>query len=147
MAASRRSELSGFFFLEAAAPFPDPVSPINQANRIKTCSNQGGIQDCHPGATIQFAEGRVHAYGTKVQLMAAEESAKAIVRQAAPLLLARASKEVSPRELFHYRVLSLIGLLYKILIGLVIGFMSVHQLLEHRRARSRSKKEVLHDDA
>jgi hypothetical protein len=128
-------------------PRTDPVSPINQANRIKTCSNQGGIQDCHPGATVQFAEGRVHAYGTKVQLMAAEESAKAIARQEAPLLLARASKEVSPRELFHYRVLSLIGLLYKILIGLVIGFMSVHQLLEHRRARSKSKKEVLHDDA
>lgn len=127
-------------------PRTDPVSPINKTNRINTCSNQGGIQDCHPGATLHFAEGRVHAYGTKVQLMAAEAFAKAKARQETPLLLARAREEISPQELFHYRVLSLIRLLYKILIAAVIGFMSVHQLLEHLRARRNLKKGVMHDE-
>lgn len=127
-------------------PRTDPVSPINMKNRVNTCSNQGGIQDCHPGATRQFADGRVHAYGTKVQLLAAEESATAKAMQEAPLLLARAREEVSPQELFHYRVLSLIRLAYKVLIAAVIGFMSVHQFLEHLRTRSNQKKGVAHGE-
>lgn len=127
-------------------PRTDPVSPINVNNRVNTCSNQGGIQDCHPSATLKFAEGRVHAYGTKVQLLAAEASAKAKARQEAPLLLARAREEISPQELFHFRVLSLIRLAYKFLIAGVIGFMSVHQLLEHLRARRNLKKGGMHGE-
>ncbi len=124
-------------------PRSNPISPINKANRVKTCSNQGGIQTCHPGASARFADGRVHAYGTKVQLMAAEEEVKAKAQKEEPLLMARAAKEVSPQELLHFRILSLIKLAYKILIGLVIGFMSLHQLLDFRCARKRIKMEDL----
>jgi hypothetical protein len=127
-------------------PRTDPVSPIYKNNRVNTCSNQGGIQNCHPGATLKFAEGRVHAYGTKVQLLAAEASAKAKARQEAPLLLARAREEISPQELFHFRVLSLIRLAYKFLIAGVIGFMAFHQLLEHLRARRNLKKGGMHGE-
>jgi hypothetical protein len=127
-------------------PKTDPVSPIYKNNRIKTCSNQGGIQDCHPGATIRFAEGRVHAYGTKVQLMAAKDAIKAAAQQQELFLLVRATEEISQQELFHYKVLSLIKLMYKLIIGLVIGFMCQHQLLVHRRARRNIKKEVIHGE-
>jgi hypothetical protein len=127
-------------------PRTDPVSPIYPNNRTRTCSNQGGIQDCHPGATPKFAEGRVHAYGTKVQLMAAADSTKAHAQQEEPLLLARAREEISQQELFHYRVLSLIKLGYKIFIAFVIGFMSFHQLLVHRRIRKNIKKEAIHGE-
>ena len=54
-------------------PRTDPISPLHIFNRIKTCSNQGGIQVCHPGATAQFAGGRVHAYGTKAQMLVGNE--------------------------------------------------------------------------
>ncbi len=117
----------------------DPVSPINKKNRVKTCSNQGGIQNCHPGATPDFAEGRVHAYGTKVQLMASAERAKAEKPATESPIMVRARKEVSDEELFHYTVLSWIQLLYRFLIAGVIGFMSLHQLLDFRRAREKMK--------
>jgi hypothetical protein len=58
-------------------PRTDPVSPINPANRLRTCSNQGGLQVCHPRATSRFSGGRVHAYGTKVQLMNGKKLADA----------------------------------------------------------------------
>jgi len=125
-------------------PRTDPVSPVYKENRIKTCSNQGGIQTCHPAATMKFAEGRVHAYGTKVQLLADEDVATAKTREGEPLLMARAREEISAEEVFHYKVLSWISLIYKILIAGVIGFMSVHQLLDFRRTRKKNKKEANH---
>ena len=121
-------------------PRTDPVSPIAKTNRIKTCSNQGGILACHPGATARFAEGRVHSYGTKVQLLTAREAVRVQVRKENPLLLERAGKEVSARELFHYRVLNLIRLAYKILIAMVIGFMFFHQSLDFVRTKWKMRK-------
>jgi len=125
-------------------PRTDPLSSIYKTNRVKTCSNQGGIQDCHPGASEKFAEGRVHAYGTKVQLMAAEDKNKIKTPEEEPLILARARKEISQEEVFHYKVLSMIRLIYQILIGTVIGFMALHQLLDFRRARKKMKMEGPH---
>ena len=86
---------------------------------------------------MKFAEGRVHAYGTKIQLMAAEETVKAAAQVEEPLLLERANKEVTGKEVFHYMVLSWIKLIYQILIGCVIGFMTLHQILDFRRARKK----------
>ena len=126
-------------------PRDDAMSPINKNNRIKTCSNQGGIQNCHPNATIKFAEGRVHAYGTKVQLMAAADKTKVSGNEEESLLIVRAREEITQSELFHYRVLSLISLFYKIFIGLVVGFMTMHQLLVHRRIKRNARKEDAHD--
>ncbi len=126
-------------------PRTDTVSPIHKENRVRTCSNQGGIQNCHPGATANFAEGRVHAYGTKVQLMASQEAIQVEEAAEEPLILVRARKEISEKEVFHYKVLSMIKMVYQILIAAVIGFMFVHQLLDFRRARKKMKKEAMHD--
>jgi len=122
-------------------PRSDPISPINKKNRVNTCSNQGGIQNCHPGATEKFAEGRVHAYGTKIQLIAAQEVVQAKAQEETPLLLERARKEVTEEEVFHYKVLSLLKLLYQLLIASVIGFMALHQVLDYFSIRRRMKTE------
>lgn len=115
----------------------DVESSINKLNRVNTCSNQGGIQACHPKATQDFARGRVHGYGTKAQL-AAGGHVEALKDIDGSLLKARAQKEVSNQEIFHFKVLSYIRLFYKLLIPLVIGFMLFHQgldLLAHFRKR------------
>ncbi len=118
-------------------PREDFISPINTANRVKTCSNQGGVQICHPGATNRFAKGRVHAYGMKAQI-AAEKTGK-IETGEGSLVLKRARADMDDDELFHYKVIELIKLLYKILIALVIGSMSVHQVLDYIRTRKNHK--------
>lgn len=125
-------------------PRTDPVSPINQRNRVKTCSNQGGVQECHPGATADFAEGRVHAYGSKVQLLTAREAVIAEAEAEDSVMLVRARKEVSEEEIFHYKILALIRLVYQVLIGSVIGFMVLHQLLDFRRTRKKMKTKGTH---
>jgi hypothetical protein len=125
-------------------PKTDPASSINTFNRISTCSNQGGIQSCHPGATAGFATGRVHAYGTKVQLAAGKEGAVAEGVDST-LLTERASKEMSEQEIFRHKVLSYIRLFYKVFIPLVVGFMFYHQWMDflaslRKRRKSRKSK-------
>ena len=125
-------------------PRTDPVSPLHKDNRIMTCSNQGGIQDCHPGATARFAEGRVHAYGTKVQLLAGRAEMTAPGEEES-LMLVRARKEISSKEVFRYQVLSLIKRLYQLLIAAVIGSMLLHQCLDYRRQKKAGRgREGIH---
>ena len=118
------------------------MSSINLENRVKTCSNQGGVQSCHPGATAQFAEGRVHAYGMKAQIMASQNQGNLAEDQSISLVVERAEKDLSKKELFHYKVLKLVKLFYKILIAFVIGSMLIHQGLDYmaskRHLKSRS---------
>jgi hypothetical protein len=108
-------------------------------NRVKTCSNQGGVQSCHPGATTQFATGRVHAYGMKAQLLASQNQANFVENPDITLVVERAEKDLSNKELFHYKVLRLVKLFYKILIALVIGSMLVHQGLDYMASRRKLK--------
>ncbi len=120
-------------------PRTDPVSPLYILNRIQTCSNQGGIQTCHPGATAEFATGRVHAYGTKVQMMAGRNGGD-LDSQEMATVLKRAEAETSEAEVFHYQVLQLIKLVYKILIGGTVLFMGFHQWLDFLAAKRKHKK-------
>jgi len=122
-------------------PKSDLLSPVHDGNRVKTCSNQGGLQECHPGATPEFAEGRVHAYGTKAQIVAGKNVSFSEDDEIDPLLLIRAKEEISEEEMSHYNVLSLIRLFYKLMIAGVIGFMSLHQLLDFKCTRKKMKKE------
>jgi len=78
-------------------PRTDPLSPINKNNRVKTCSNQGGIQVCHPRATQEFASGRVHAYGVKTLIMANESSTEKFGNEIGTELIERAREDI-PRE-------------------------------------------------
>jgi hypothetical protein len=124
-------------------PRTDRISPINLENRVKTCSNQGGVQSCHPGATTQFATGRVHAYGMKAQLMAGQNQANFVEDQNISLVIERAEKDLSNKELFHYKVLKLVKLFYKILIAFVIGSMLIHQGLDYVASRRHLKSRSL----
>jgi len=120
-------------------PRTDRISPINMANRVKTCSNQGGMQSCHPGATKEFATGRVHAYGMKAQIMAAKNNKNLTEDQDIVYILERAEKDFSPEEVFHYKILKLIRLFYKVLIASIISFMLVHQILDYMASRRHHK--------
>lgn len=115
-------------------PRTDVLSPLHPANRVRTCSNQGGLQSCHPNATKAFASGRVHAYGLKAQLRAGKASREADDPDKI-LVAERAEEDIESAELFHYQVLKLIRLFYQLMIGCVIGFMSIHQLLDFFRTR------------
>jgi len=116
----------------------DPASSVNARNRVSTCSNQGGIQSCHPGATQEFAGGRVHAYGTKAQLAAGDVRSAALDGDET-LLSERAHLDISAQEVMKYKILSYIRLFYKLLIPMVIGFMIVHQALDFLAAVRRRR--------
>ena len=120
-------------------PRYDPVSPIHILNRQQTCSNQGGVQVCHPDATAKFASGRVHSYGAKAQLLAGNGLADLLDVETARVLR-RAEADISDEDIFHYIVLKIIKLIYKILIGGTVLFMGLHQWLDFLSAKRRQKK-------
>ena len=101
-----------------------------------TCSNQGGLKTCHPGATTKFASGRVHAYGVKAKFAAGSGNLK-ITDQTDNLVVERAREEIQEKEIFHYNVLKIIRLFYQVLIAVVIGSMTIHQLLDYIRTKKR----------
>ncbi|GBE41085.1 hypothetical protein BMS3Bbin09_00974 [bacterium BMS3Bbin09] len=117
-------------------PESDLLSPLNIKNRLQTCSFGVGALTCHPDATHAFAEGRVHEYGTKAQLLTGGVNMEGRFRS---LMTEQARADIAKEDLFHYRVLSAIRLIYKILIGCTIGFMFFHQLLDYRRATKKGK--------
>lgn len=118
-------------------PKEDKVSPVNVLNRVNTCSHQGGVQICHPGATPGFATGRVHAYGMKAQL-AVTNSVGSTGSQA--LISERAASDMTAEEIFRFTVIKLVKLFYKIFIPLVIGSMCFHQWLDFLRTRRNKKR-------
>jgi hypothetical protein len=123
-------------------PRGDLNSSINVANRVSTCSNQGGIQACHPSATIGFATGRVHAYGTKAQIAAGFRDTH-IEGLDTTRLVERAQKDYSNEELFKLKILTYIRWFYKLFIPMVIGFMVYHQWMDFlsiRRERKKARK-------
>ncbi len=121
----------------AIPPGTDILSPIHIENRLNTCSVGGEGQSCHPDATHAFAEGRVHEYGTKAQLLSGEKTN--MEGRFSSLMAEQARVDIPEEELFHYKILALISLIYKMLIGGTIGFMFFHQLLDYRRATKKGK--------
>jgi hypothetical protein len=129
-------------------PRKDPLSAINMANRINTCSNQGGTQSCHSKATYAFSTGRVHAYGAKALIMAKNSISDLMknpkeavaVNPNDKLLVERAKQDIPKKEVVHYIVLTLIRLFYQVLIGTIIGGMFLHQGLHYLRERKKRKK-------
>jgi len=85
-------------------PRTDPVSPLNILNRINTCSNQGGMQVCHPGATVEFATGRVHAYGAKAQMLGGNGAGK-FENPSMQKILEGAEADTSSEDIFHYKII------------------------------------------
>jgi hypothetical protein len=120
-------------------PKTDPTSPVNMANRVSTCSNQGGQQKCHPAASEDFAKGRVHAYGTKTRI-AAKNGAFKDQTQEISLMAYRAKVDISEEDIFHYMILKIVRLFYQVLIAAVIGSMCLHQLLDYARTKKKHQK-------
>jgi hypothetical protein len=117
-------------------PKTDPTSPVNFANRVRTCSNQGGQQKCHPGATPEFASGRVHAYGIKARI-AAQNNVLKDQTQDISLMTDRAKVDISEEEIFNYTILRIVRLFYQVLIAVAVGSMCLHQLLDYIRTKKR----------
>ena len=120
-------------------PGSDPLSPINPVNRLQTCSNKGGVQTCHPDATVEFASGRVHTYEFKAQLTSGE-SAFDIEGRLNILMEERTKANITEEEIFHYKILYILKLFYKILIAVTISFMCLHQMLDYLQARKTHTK-------
>jgi len=120
-------------------PKTDSTSPVYITNRITTCSNQGGLKICHPGAHAEFARGRVHAYGLKAKIAAHNDKLK-LPSQTKDLMAERAQAEIENKEVFHYNVLKIIRLFYQILIAVVIGSMVIHQMLDYIRTKRKNQK-------
>ena len=123
-------------------PERDPFSSIHVKNRVKTCSGEGGMMTCHPDATPDFAEGKIHAYSMKAQLMT-KESVLDAGQRFKSLMFKRSKQSLMEDEILSYYILEILKLFYKSLIGGVIGFMFLHQLLEYRRTKKKHKAEAL----
>jgi hypothetical protein len=119
----------------------DRTSPVNVLNRVNTCSHQGGVQTCHAAATPDFATGRVHAYGIKAQLAAAKGFTEmtAIQKDNQSLIDKRALTDMTEAEIFHFMIIKLVKLFYKILIPVIIGSMCLHQWMEYLSIRRKKK--------
>ena len=79
----------------------------------------------------------------KAQLMASQTQANFVEDQNISLVIERAEKDLSNKELFHYKVLKLVKLFYKILIAFVIGSMLIHQGLDYVASRRHLKSRSL----
>ena len=80
-----------------------------------------------------------HAYGMKAQIMAAKNNKDLMQDQDITLIVERAEKDFSEKEVFHYKILKLIRLFYKLLIASIISFMLVHQILDYMATRRHHK--------
>ncbi len=123
-------------------PERDSFSSIHVENRVKTCSGAGGMLECHPDATPEFSEGKIHAYSMKAQLLTKESVLDAGQRFKA-LMFKRSKAGLMKDEVLSYYILEILKLFYKLLIGGVIGFMFLHQLFEYRSAGKKHKGEEL----
>ena len=81
----------------------------------------------------------MHAFGLKAHLEA-EHGPGDHEHKEWSQVAERAKTEISPQELFQYKVLELIRLFYKFLIAGVIGFMCLHQGLDYLAARRKHAK-------
>jgi hypothetical protein len=121
----------------------DLRSAINVENLRATCSNPGGAQRCHAGATQSFAEARIHFSDRRVVEIMQDETLSPDVRA---LLAQRMEEQESfvRADEFRFWLLGLLTLFYKLLIGAVIGGMVIHQILDfqsqlrHRAHRRRA---------
>jgi hypothetical protein len=126
----------------------DPGSAIYKDNLVQTCSNQFGLQKCHPAATSSFAQGKIHPSGEKTRLFdlklakfnKQEMIRKGLLQPFKSLLAQKAQEELTPIEYYQNIILQLIKYFYMLLIGGLISFMIAHQILDFFATRREMKK-------
>ena len=137
------------FFSHEIMPKSNPSSAVHKNNLVNTCSNPNGLHPCHPNATASFAKGKVHPSGVKAKLLDLklygfknENQAKQKKPKTFSSLLAeKAHEELTPVDALHSRILWFIKIFYKCLIGGLISFMILHQILDYFATRREHKKE------
>lgn len=126
----------------------DPRSAVNMENRVRTCGNPFGLQTCHADATALFAQGKIHPSGVKADLFDTKldtfEMKKKIkageIRPFKTIIQRRAQEDMTTLEYYQYIVIQFISWFYKILIGGLISFMIIHQLLDFITTRREMKQ-------
>jgi hypothetical protein len=120
-------------------PKDDISSAINKKNLVRTCSNQGGGQLCHPNATPRFAQGEVHPIQFKAGLFdRAKESLtlkqsidKEKTKPFQSLLESIVRVDIGERHPYQNIILVLVKYFYMLLIGILISSMIIHQILDY----------------
>jgi hypothetical protein len=128
------------YFSHEIMPKTDPRSAIYKDNLVRTCSNQGGVQVCHPDATPSFAQGNIHPAQYKTGFF--ENKADALARkrdiekgQMKPFQGLLGRVDTGAQSYYQGVILILIKYFYMVLIGGLIGCMIVHQILDYLATR------------
>lgn len=136
------------YFSHTIMPKEDPRSSVHKDNLLRTCSNPNGLQDCHIDATPAFARGKIHPSGAKAAIfdlkLAALEKQERIrtgdLKPFSSLFEEKAQRELSPRDYYEMLMLRMVRYFYLLLIGGLISFMIIHQLLDFLAAMRERKK-------
>jgi hypothetical protein len=133
-------------------PKDDIRSAIYKKNLVRTCSNQGGGQLCHPNATPRFAQGEVHPiqfkaglFDNKQETLTLKQSIdKEKTKPFQSLLEALVNVDIGERHPYQNIVLVLIKYFYMLLIGILISSMIIHQILDYFATRREMRAERQH---
>ena len=131
------------YFSHEIMPKRDSRSAIYKDNLVRTCSNQGGVQVCHPDATVGFAQGEVHPIQfkaglfdkTQENLTLKQEIEKEKLKPFQSLLSAIVKVDIGERQPYQNIVLVLIKYFYMVLIGGLVSCMIIHQILDYFATR------------
>jgi hypothetical protein len=138
------------FLSHEIKPKSEARSAVHKVNLVRTCSNQFGIQHCHPGATPAFAGGKIHPSGEKAGLLEfrmgtfdrQEMIKKGEHKPFKSLMAEKAQEELSPMDAYQAVIIWAIKWFYKLLIGGLISFMVCHQILDYFATRREIKKSI-----
>jgi len=142
------------YFSHTIMPKEDPRSAIYKGNLVRTCSNPNGIQECHIDATPAFAQGAIHPSGAKAAIFDLELATlekqelirKGELKPFASLFEKKAQEQLTPADYYQRMVLRYIKYFYQLLIGGLISFMIIHQLLDFLAVRRESKRRGAHHE-
>ena len=127
------------YFSHEIMPKDDPRSAIYKDNLMQTCANPNGLQTCHLNAIPSFAQGTIHPARFKTgvfefKIKGLERIKKIEKGEMKPFQSLRtkpASEEMTRLEYYQQLFLQLIKYFYMFLIGGLISFMILHQLLDY----------------
>lgn len=137
------------YFSHQIMPRTDPRSSIHPDNLVRTCANPDGMQVCHPGATPAFAQGKIHPAKFKTGVFEFKmegmerltKISKGVMKPFQELLLQKpASSDLTTLEYYQQIILLLIKYFYMLLIGGLISFMIIHQILDYLSMRREMKE-------
>ena len=142
------------YFSHEIMPKSDTRSALYKDNLVRTCSNQGGVQMCHPDATPSFAQGKIHPLQFKAGIFDNQQDAlsrkqeieKGTFKPFQTLLSEMVRGDTGDQGKLQGMILVMIKYFYMILIGGLISSMIIHQILDYvatRRELRRAASKIL----